>query len=94
MEFAQESLINEVLRRGRAENDCVWPRRKATADRPPELATLKSRLKSAFFPDLPRTQQPRLRLAKPGGTKEPPGGNGGPVVDPQSGTGRVHQSRR
>jgi len=49
MEFAEERLINEVLGRGWAEDYCPWPRRKAAADEPPELATLKSRLRKIWM---------------------------------------------
>lgn len=49
MEFAQERLINEVLWRGRAENYCPWPRREASEDAPPEVATLKSRLRNIWM---------------------------------------------
>jgi SAM-dependent methyltransferase len=49
MEFAQERLINEVLVRGRVAEYRLWPRRKAAADEPPELATLKSRLRRIWM---------------------------------------------
>jgi SAM-dependent methyltransferase len=49
MEFEQESLINEVLVWGRLAECRLWPRRKATADEPPKLATLKSRLRRIWM---------------------------------------------
>ena len=49
MERAQERLINEVLVRGRVAEYHLWPRRKATAGEPPELATLKSRLRRIWM---------------------------------------------
>ena len=48
MELAQERLIDEVLKRGRARNDCRWPRRDAGGALP-ELATLKSRLRRIWM---------------------------------------------
>jgi len=49
MEFAEERLINEVLGSAWAGNYCPWPRREATADAPPHLATLKSRLRKTWM---------------------------------------------
>ena len=49
MEFAQERLINDVLRMGRAENYHLWPRRRPTVEAPAELATLKANLRRIWM---------------------------------------------
>ena len=49
MEFAEEKLINEVLGSARTGDYFLRPRRMATADEPPELATLKSRLRKIWM---------------------------------------------